>query len=487
MNLIMNERAIKYFLILTYASLVHAAPAKGPLQVHPENPRYFMVKGDPTKKAVYLTGSHTHFVFQDENLTNLRKLDYNRDCNLSPSDPNYLPWNDCYLDFLEYYGHNFTRGWVWEQASYAPWTKEHVRYSPTIYQRTGPGTARDGKPKFDLTKFNQAYFDRLRERIIAAGKRGIYVSVMLFEGWSIERKAKPGKEHERGNPWLGHPLNRDNNINGIDGDPDKNDEGKETHRLLVLEVTRVQEAYIKKVIDELNDLDNILWEISNESHKDSAKWHYHIINFIKKYEKTKPKQHLVGMTGFCVTNQELFDSPADWISPNKRSPKHKEGYRHDPPDAKGKKIIISDTDHLWGFGGNHSWVWRSFTRGMHPIYMDPLCGRWDITEKRSIKLRHALGHTLNYSKKINLVKATPRNDISSTRFCLANPGKEYIVYQPKKEPFTVKLHAGTYEYEWFDPQEGKVIATGKQTYKGSDEILKSPCKWDSVLYLKRIN
>jgi hypothetical protein len=30
--------------------------------------------------------------------------------------------------------------------------------------RTGPGTATDGLPKFDLSRLNQAYFDRLRLR-----------------------------------------------------------------------------------------------------------------------------------------------------------------------------------------------------------------------------------------------------------------------------------------------------------------------------------
>jgi hypothetical protein len=51
------------------------------------------------------------------------------------------------------------------------------------WPRTGPGTALDGNPKFDLSKLEQGYFDRLRQRVIEAGDRGIYVSIMLFEGW----------------------------------------------------------------------------------------------------------------------------------------------------------------------------------------------------------------------------------------------------------------------------------------------------------------
>jgi hypothetical protein len=30
-----------------------------------------------------------------------------------------------------------------------------------------------------------AYFARLRERVVAAGKEGIYVAVMFFDGWGL--------------------------------------------------------------------------------------------------------------------------------------------------------------------------------------------------------------------------------------------------------------------------------------------------------------
>ena len=58
--------------------------------------------------------------------------------------------------------------------------------------------------------------------------------------------------------WAGHPFNRDNNINGIDGYSNEDDEGEEVHRLVVPEVTRLQEAYVRQVVDTVNDLDNVL-------------------------------------------------------------------------------------------------------------------------------------------------------------------------------------------------------------------------------------
>jgi len=106
-----------------------------PLTVHPNNPRYFT---DGSGRAIYLTGSHTWANLQDVGLT----------------DPSPLFNWTTYLDFMQKYGHNFMRLWVWEQAAWAPWTREEYFIHPLPYMRTGPGTALDRKPKFDLNRFN---------------------------------------------------------------------------------------------------------------------------------------------------------------------------------------------------------------------------------------------------------------------------------------------------------------------------------------------
>ena len=152
---------------------------------------------------------------------------------------------------------------------------------------------------------------------------------MLFQGFSVEQKGTRGIDLKKGNAWDGHPYNLKNNINGVNGDINSDGQGNETHTLKITQINRLQEAYVRKVVDTLNDLDNVLWEISNESHTGSIKWHYHMIRFIKEYEATKPKQHPVGMTSSPISNPPLFASPADWISPNGKS------YLNNPPDTKG--------------------------------------------------------------------------------------------------------------------------------------------------------
>jgi len=450
-----------------------AVGATGPLKVHPTNPRYF---ADGTGKAVYLTGLHTW-----SNLKDMGKTD----------PPPAFDFSAC-LDFMQQYNHNFIRLWTWELSKYA--YNESITYAhPFPWPRTGPGTALDGKPKFDLKKLNQDYFDRLRSRVVAAHDRGIYVSIMLFEGHGLHASLAPWC-------WDGHPFNVNNNINGIDGDPDKDGRGIETQTLQIPAVTEIQEAYVRKIIDTVNDMDNVLYEIVNESGSYSTEWQYHVINFIHKYESGKPKQHPVGMTFQFAraeehkgTNAALFASPADWISPNPDG-----GYRDNPPAADGSKVILSDTDHLWGIGGNQAWVWKSFCRGMNPLFMDPY--RRAQEDKRDVwtdhlsdktdldpewePIRRNLGYTLTYANRMDLASATPRNELASTKYCLANPGSEYLVYLPDGGEITVDLSAasGTLDVEWLNPDTGETTSAGTVSGGGSQKF-NPPFDGDAVLYI----
>src|SRR5262249_27145181 len=147
------------------------------------------------------------------------------------SDPPPVFDYTAYLNFLVTNNHNFFRLYTWEQSRWTVETDDdNYRFAPMPYQRTGPGTALDGKPKFDLTKFNQSYFDRMRSRIIEADKRGIYVSIMLFNGWSV---SYPKGFYNQANPWHGHPFNLNNNVNDINGDTNNDDSGDETEELII--------------------------------------------------------------------------------------------------------------------------------------------------------------------------------------------------------------------------------------------------------------
>jgi hypothetical protein len=457
--------AIVLMLLVTWPA---GASAGGPLRVCTKNPRYFT---DDSGKPILLTGSHTWGSLQD----------YTYDKLPSPPVLNF----EAYLTFLQRHHHNFFRLWAWESA-FNPGAKQGtISYNPMPYQRPGPGLALDGKPQFDLTVFNPAYFERLRTRVVMARDRGVSVSIMLFNGFSIEGKGNVG-----GDPWQGHPFHPQNNVNGVDAG-----DGPSLHTLARPAITALQEAYVRRVIDTTNDLDNVLYEISNEDSGGPANtaWQVHMIRFIKSCEATRVQQHPVGMTQQWPDGNEaaLLTSPADWISPGAKV-----------PTADGRKVVLNDTDHsyFWiglkadGIAAQRAWVWENFTRGNQCLFMDPYLdpshdpGRntpadgkpdpyWDA-------LRDALGRTRAYAERMDLAGATPHEELASTRFCLAHPGQEYLVYLPEGGAVTVDLSAasGTLNTEWMNAAAG-ATTRGQPTTGGSQRTLEAPFSGDAVLYL----
>ncbi len=446
--------------------------ATGPLRTSELNRRYF---DDGTGRLVYLTGAHTWLDLQDGG---------------SSDPPAQFDYNS-FLNQLLAHNHNFLRLWVWEQARWLTDTSQHTRLNikdgfvaPLPYIRSGPGLALDGRLKFDLSRFDERYFSRLRGRVEAAAQRGIYVSVMLFNGWSIETK-----DLGESNPWRGHPFHSGNNICGIDGDPHSSGHGRKVHSLEIPAITALQESYVRKVVDTVNDLNNVIFEISNESRPESNPWQYHLIKYLKRYEDRKQKQHPVGMTVPWPggSNADLLASPADWISPN--------GDMEDPPAADGGKIILDDTDHLCGVCASPSWVWRSFLRGRNPVLMDPcnFAASFGTSLKYKLDRRQwsltwrNLGYTLTYANRVNLAGMVPRNDLASSRYCLADVSDEhaeYLVFVPAGGNVTLDAAPGrALAVEWFNPERGTVMS-GRRVPGGRKREFRAPFGGDAVLYLK---
>ena len=449
--------------LLSYCTQLQSDKTPGTLRVSDINPRYFT---DNSGKAVYLTGSHT----------------WNNLVDMGPGQqPEEFDFA-MYLEWMKKYKQNFIRLWTWElmnwdtQANNEEEAKVHTA-SPQPWMRTGPGNALDDKPKFDLKKFNPDYFERLNQRVKLASDNGIYVSIMLFEGWGLQFSP---------NAFANHPFHPENNINKINGDLNGDGSGVEIHALADNNITAIQKEYVKQVVETINEYDNVLFEISNENHPASTEWQYHMISFIKDLEKKLPKQHPVGMTFQYKdgSNQALFKSPADWISPN-----HEGGYRDDPPPGDGSKIIITDTDHLWGIGGNSQWVWKSFLRGLNPIFMDPYDGK--VLSKTFDPawvepLRKSMGHTLMFSQRIDLIRMVPIPDLASSGYCLANEGKEYLIYLPDSLEVTIDLndYPGIFETEWFDPVNGE-FRSAEAVEGGRKLTMSSPFgSMEAVLHLE---
>lgn len=409
------------------------ATAGGPLVVSSDNPRYFTIEGGDGR-PVYLTGSHLWNNFHDGTGAGT--------CDDPPAD---LDWT-AYLDFMRQRGQNFIRLWRWEQFKFrlppeldtgGPYCVE-----PHPWPRTGPGTASDGLPKFDLSAFDQSYFDRLKARVVEARAAGIYVDVMLFEGFCMHLC-------DDDTAIAAHPFDGQNNVNGIDIDAI----GDYQSLAYSSAVKTLQKRYIRKVMRTVQNSDNVLYEVVNESDTGSVAWQDWVVRYVKRVELRKGwKRHPIGRTAIYPggADADLFASDADWISPGTSDA----DYANDPLAATGAKVIVSDNDHYLPCATDAAWAWKSFTRGLNPILLD--CGiadplnplpDFDYLEPT----RYATGDTRALSEQIDLASMPPRGDLTSTAYALAHPGHEYVVYQPTETlaPFTVTLEPGTYAVRWF--------------------------------------
>ena len=121
-----------------------------------------------------------------------------------------------------------------------------------------------------------------------------------------------------------------------------------------------------------------------------------------------------------------------------------------------------------------------------------------------------MGTTLAYANRMDLSAMRPRGDLATSGYCLANPGKEYLVYLPFeahklestrfirrykskimnfrwlfKRTVTVNLSdaLGEFLVEWCDPSSGE-ITTGSSIRGGTKLSFKAPFKGDAVLYVR---
>jgi hypothetical protein len=424
---------------------------------------------------------------------------------------------DAFVAFLAAHRMNVTILWHFDLPRFCNWEPGGVWTMNSAtgmpWARSGPGIASDGGAKFDLTVFNQAYFDRLRARVQQLQQNGIYAIVQLFDGFDLSNY-RCGNTAPLGD---GYPFTGVNNVNGIDDGYSGGRSGTASMTMGAANaLTDVQDGYVRKVIDTLNALPNVMWEISEEAPDNSTWWQAHMIALIRSYEAGKPLQHPIGFPSLDTTaasDATLFASNADWIAPSSRL---------SPTDncASGTpacKVDMNDSDHdYFGMSNdspqtNRNYLWQNFTHGAHVLFMDPylvywtngnlnLCGGnmaplnglcaapdtyWD-------NFRDNLGYLLVYANtKLDLVNMSAHGELASTGFCLANnaaAGGEFLVYAPQGGTFTVNLTAqrgATLRVEWLDPSTGAVSSGGTVAGGAASQSFTPPwsSSHDAVLYL----
>jgi hypothetical protein len=244
------------------ASLGTATAQAEALRLLHRNPRYLEHRGEPT---ILITSAERHGA--------VLNLDFD-----------FVP----YLDELARNRLNLTRIF---SGVYVEDGQALGKSGSTLAPRSGrllapwarsdqPGYAGGGN-KFDLSRWDPAYLQRLRRFLTEAARRRIVVELVLF---------CPFYEDSL---WALSPLHPRNNVNGVGA---RVTDRKEAYSGKHADLQAVQEALVRKLVRELNGFDDLYFEICNEPYTGAAvpsSFQDRIADVIVATEKDLPKRHLI--------------------------------------------------------------------------------------------------------------------------------------------------------------------------------------------------
>lgn len=447
-------------LAVTLASAFLAeVSAAEPIGLHPENPRYFLFRGEPT--FLITSGEHYGAVL-------------NGGFDSVP-----------YLDELKTRGLNLTRvfsgtyrevpgSFNIRENTLAPEPGKYVAPWP---RSATPGAA-DGGPKFDLDVWNPVYFRRLREFVAAAGARGVVVEFVLFCPY-----------YEDG-MWAVSPLNARNNVNGVGEMP-----RTEVFTLKHPKMVERQEAFVRKVLTELHGFDNVYYEICNEPYFGGVTldWQVRIASIVTETEKalSGPRhmlaQNIANGKGVVTDSNpavSLFNfhyaTPPDVVALNARLGKaigdDETGFR-----GTADRLYRSEGwDFLLAGGSLYNNLDYSFTVS-HPDGTAPV--EPPTPGGGGPALRKQLSVLKTFLSGFDFLHMTPDPSVvagglpaKATAHALSKPGRAYAVYVNggPHASLVLDLPAGRYRAEWVSTQTGAVDKSEDLDHKGGRAMLNSP-------------
>ena len=449
------------WLVASAASSWVLAGTEKALSLYPDNPHYFLFRGKPT--VLISSGEHYGAVLN---------LDF-----------------DCvkYLDTLAKDGLNLTR--TFSGAYVEPFGAFNIT-SNTLAPRPGrficpwargdtPGYANGGN-KFDLTRWDEAYFKRLKDFVAQAAQRGVVVEMNLFCPMYDESQ------------WRLSPQNALNNINGIG----------EVARTNVYTLDRnggllaVQEAMVRKIVAELDGFENVYYEICNEPYFGGVTmaWQHHIADVIIESERSLPHHHLISQN--IANNKAKVENPHPAVSIFNF-------HYASPPETVamnyGLNKVIGDNEtgfrgtndlpyrvEAWSFilagGGLFNHLDYSFVAGHEDgtfVYPAKQPGGGNPGFRRQMNVLKEFINSFDFvkMKPLNSALKPAQGGGGARAYLLAEPNRAYAIYlapagdEPttREAVVTLELPSGSFRAEWINPATGKIER--RQTVKSKQGLV----------------
>jgi hypothetical protein len=425
-----------------------------------------------------------------------------------------------FLDYLARNGMNLTR--IYPGAMFEPTDKylpgnplgprpgrQLLPWAKSGQAGANPLLAKPGQPsyKYDLDKWNQEYFDRLNGFVELAQKKDIIVEIPFFNGMYNDC-------------WPLMAMYHENNIQNIGQYEDKECGLFTSADIRNQDVINYQKAYINKITAELNEFDNLIYDICDEPSLQGLPggsvlflpdsqvmpWVNEMKEAFLEAEESLPKKHLLGQTVQNLSPDCSNESWCKWLPTEYVKPAEKAlnlNYKNNKPliNVESNYYGISltknayDVDAIrlegWWFmlGGGAGCINLNgeFCRGQESGSINTQF--YIVPQKKVLK---------DFMNSLDLMGLSRFPDFSGTysdAFCnvLSENGKQYALYIfhgiyegdwgahfiPKPGNFLDtlilnKIPAGDYFLEWIEPSTGSVKNSEKLSWVGGNLMLKTP-------------
>lgn len=456
------------FLILLSVFLFAPVGSAQPIQLHPDNPRYFLYEGEPT--LLITSAEHYGAVLNLD-------FDYKR-----------------YLDTLAADGMNMTRvfsgvycevpgSFNIEKNTLAPFPNRFI--SPWARSAV-PGYARGGN-KFDLTKYDDAYFVRLHDFLRYADTRGVIVEYVFF--CPLYREVL----------WDISPMNAKNNVNDI-GKVNRT----QVYALKEKALTKVQEAVVRKVVRELAEYENLFYEICNEPyfHGVTMEFQHRIADIIVEEESFMDTPHLIAQNIANVSKVikdphpevDIFNFhyayPPDAVAQN---------YKLQRPIGYDETGFRGDSDtryrgDAWAFilagGALYNNLDYSFTvDGEDGTVSQEAPGGGSPALRFQLRTLHEFMKSFDFICMEPMPEMIRKKEPKQTKgWALENEGIEYALYFQGDGPIqvTLQIPRGDYLAEWMNVVTGETTKRERLRHSGGNAVLSSPIYYDDIALSLRV-
>lgn len=477
--------------LIAAAAGLHAAE---PIGLHPENPRYFLFRGKPT--LLITSAEHYGAVINED-----------------------FDWRK-YLDTLAAAGMNYTRiftGSYVEAPGNFGITRNTLAPKPgrflAPWARSAEPGYRLGGNRFDLARFNPAYFERLKAFVAAASERGVVVEVTLFcATYSAVQ-------------WEIHPFNPSNQINGPVFHDWKRLNTPDNNGLIA-----VQEALTRRIVRELAQFDNVFYEIQNEPWADSGvvvdvlnpfirgaqqrQWPNSVdraprpsLEFQAKVaEWIRDEEKRLGVRRLIAQNWSNFKDSVPALVPGAEILNFHYAYPEAAIWNRSLNIPIGyDETGFIGFldADYRAQAWRFLLAGgalfnnldysFSPGFEDGTDFQPDSPGGGSVALRRQLKFLASFMRELPFLKMEPdpllvAHSPGALVQAFSQPGKLHALHLKGQGPLPLKLSltAGAWRVQWFSPETGVKLSDTRITHQGGILVLNTPAfNEDIVLRLDK--